>query len=86
MQNKFSYDDDGKFHSKDNQPAIHYSNGNRFWFSHGVLHREDGPAIKWCDGRDEYYLKGVKYSEEDYYSIVENDTQINKLQLIVRKR
>lgn len=35
---------DGKFHNDGDEPAIVYFNGNKFWYKHGDLHRENGPA------------------------------------------
>jgi len=37
------------------------------WFNlEGELHREDGPAIEWCDGGKEWYLNGKRLSEEEF--------------------
>ena len=33
-----------------------YPGGDKFWYQHGKLHREDGPAIEWVDGSKEWYL------------------------------
>ena len=41
-----------------------YSDGTKYWYLNGKLHREDGPAIEWSDGLKQWYLKGELYSEE----------------------
>jgi len=37
-----------------------------YYGSNGKRHREDGPAIEYNNGDREYYLDGIKYSEEEY--------------------
>lgn len=33
--------------------------GNRFWLDeNGKFHREDGPAITWADGHEEFWHNG----------------------------
>jgi len=58
-------DDDGFLHSEEDLPAVVYPpniplrNGNlvaAYWYQHGQLHRETGPAIVYFDGRKEYCL------------------------------
>jgi hypothetical protein len=34
------------------------SNGLTRWYLNGKLHREDGPASIWVDGRQNWYLNG----------------------------
>lgn len=41
-------------------------NGSKLWFLNGKRHREDGPAIEWFDGTQEWYLNGVKLTEEEF--------------------
>jgi len=41
-----------------------YSNGTQFWYFEGDLHREEGPAIIWPDGKKEWFLDGVRFYEE----------------------
>ena len=40
--------------------------GNKFWWSHGKLHREDGPAVEWANGDKEWYLNDKEYTEEEF--------------------
>lgn len=37
----------------------------------GVLHREDGPAIIFSDGKKAYFLNGKEYSESEFKQFVE---------------
>jgi hypothetical protein len=43
-----------------------YPNGDKFWYLHGELHREDGPAIEWADGSKFWYLDDEKLTEEEF--------------------
>jgi len=40
------------------------SNGRKYWYLNGELHREDGPAVECPDGRKYWYLNG-KFHRED---------------------
>jgi len=54
-------DEKGRAHCLDG-PAITYVgkfiNGKQEWYSHGHLHRVDGPAITRASGRLEWYHRG----------------------------
>ena len=56
-----------EYHRDDDLPAIEYSNGTKYWYRDGLIHRENGPAVEWYDGSKRYYLEGWWYSEEEYY-------------------
>ena len=50
-----TFDESGQFHSYDDEPAlitVAYSK----WFHHGRLHRLDGPAIEYFDGKKEWVI------------------------------
>lgn len=32
---------------------IEFVDGSKYWYVHGKLHREDGPAIEWTNGTKE---------------------------------
>lgn len=53
----YRYSYNGNRH-RDNGPAEKDEYGNLFWYKHGKLHREDGPAVITYDGREEYFLEG----------------------------
>ena len=39
-----------------------YSDGTKYWYLNGNLHREDGPAIERSNGTKEWWLNGEPYS------------------------
>lgn len=39
------------------EPDVDLS-GNKFWWQHGKLHCNDGPAIIWADGGEEWWQNG----------------------------
>jgi hypothetical protein len=53
-----------------------------------LLHREDGPSIKFTDGRFAWYLYNVQYSFVDYIRITQmspEDQQFWKEEIIIGK-
>ena len=49
------------------------NNGNRKWLnSKDQLHRLDGPAVEEDNGSKAWYLKGIEYTEEQYYAKIKN--------------
>jgi hypothetical protein len=42
------------------EKLIIVNEGNKFYFSNRKLHREDGPAIVFPDGKQEYWINGEK--------------------------
>lgn len=48
-----------------------YANGYRYWHLKNVWHRLDGPAIEFDNGYFEWWINGIKYSEEDYNIIIQ---------------
>jgi hypothetical protein len=50
------------------QPTLYIDNyGNKRWFLNGNYHREDGPAIKFKDGKKCWFLNGQEYSFEKWF-------------------
>jgi hypothetical protein len=41
-----------------------YSNGDKYWYLNGKLHREDGPAIDDANGHKEWYLNDKPHRED----------------------
>lgn len=35
-------------------------------FLNGKRHRENGPAVEWVNGDQEWFLNGIKYSEKEF--------------------
>ena len=47
------------------QPQMRMNkNGSKEWRLHGVLHREDAPAIEWNNGDKEWWLHGKRHRED----------------------
>lgn len=38
-------------------------NGSTFWYFEGNLHRKEGPAVEYCDGEKQWWLRGKRYTE-----------------------
>ena len=56
---------EGKLH-RENGPA-QITDLHSFWLRNGILHRTDGPAVEWFDGKfEEYYIDGVKLTREEF--------------------
>ena len=60
---------------RDGGPAVTNPNGltdtlhstaKEEWYKYDKYHREGGPAVTTQDGTQEWYLDGVKYTEESY--------------------
>jgi len=43
---------------------------NRFYYRGYLIHREDGPAVEGNHGFKEWWLNGIKYSEKEYYKVI----------------
>ena len=39
------------------------------WYLNDQLHREDGPATEWANGRKRWFLNDKEYTEEEYVMI-----------------
>jgi hypothetical protein len=48
------------------------SDGSKRWYHNDNLHRIDGPAIEYKNGRKEWFLYGVLYDEYKYKTITSN--------------
>jgi hypothetical protein len=53
------YNKDNELHREDDQPAVIYTDGDRFWYLNNNLHRENGPAVIYYNGTEEYWVNGV---------------------------
>jgi hypothetical protein len=40
------------------------TSGNKYWYLHGKLHREDGPAVIYSDGDQFWYRHGQQHRED----------------------
>lgn len=48
-------------------PAMEYSDGEKIWYKNGKIHRINGPAVEYPNGSKYWFIKGMEYSEEEYY-------------------
>jgi len=39
-------------------------------FNGYLIHRDNGPAIEWNNGHEEWFLNGICYTKEEYYKIL----------------
>ena len=54
-------DKEGRTHRL-NGPAFIFANGDRSWYRHGKIHRDDGPARIWPEkGIEKWYKNGLPY-------------------------
>ena len=63
--NKIYKDENGDHHNPFG-PALITRSGNTYWYKHGQLHREDGPAIESNNGEKKYWIEGVQLTEEEF--------------------
>ncbi len=54
----------GVLDSIDDEPALIYANGNKYWYKKGVVHRENGPAILWNNEDQEWYKDGKLHRKD----------------------
>ena len=52
-------DENGKYHSCNDFPAVITRDGSKLWYKHGEKHRDKNlPAIVWYDGQKQYWVDG----------------------------
>jgi len=66
---RIEYTLNGRLH-RENEPAIEYQDGSRYWYRNGKLHREDGPAVEYDDGTKEWYINGIQIPSQSASSVV----------------
>lgn len=57
-------DENGLFHSENDQPARIRANGTQEWYQHGYRHRDNGPAIIYRNGTEVWYNDGLCHRED----------------------
>ena len=65
------FDENGYWHRPNNKPAYISSSGYTEYWVHGKLHRTDGPAFIYPDGREYFFLDHIRYTKEDYWKEIE---------------
>jgi hypothetical protein len=57
-------------------PAVIYIDGDTYWFIHGTMHRDDGPARIWDKyGIEKWYKDGEEYEPSAHEIMVWKMTQ-----------
>ncbi len=57
-------DGTGLLHSFDDEPAVIYKDGTKWWYEDGeVSRRGDKPAVIWWNGVEEWWEAGVRHRE-----------------------
>ena len=61
-------------------------NGEILWYNRdGEIHREDGPAIVWPDGKFNYFLHDIQYSYVEWkLAINPNMSKADKVKLVMK--
>lgn len=68
----------GVLHREDG-PAIEYHDGTKYWYINGKKHRMDGPAVERASGRTQYWLFGVRLTQQvfdKFINEIENPTSV----------
>jgi hypothetical protein len=52
------------FHRDDGPASV--TESSQTWYQHGQRHREDGPARIWPEGLEEWWLKGIEYTDDTF--------------------
>jgi hypothetical protein len=57
-----AYNDKGFYHK-----SFYYRSGKEYYkvyYRGYIVHRENGPAIEWSDGRKDWYIDGIKHRKD----------------------
>lgn len=55
----------GLRHRDGDEPAYTAKNGDKGWYKNGKLHREGKPAVEYADGTVEWWLEGLKLTDNE---------------------
>ena len=65
--NRRYYNNSGQPH-RDAGPAVIWRDGSEAWFHNGKLHRTTGPAVALTNRTTTWWLFGVQYTQQEYYT------------------
>ena len=54
---------DRKMHSENDQPAVVYANGTKWWYREGKIHRDGAPAVIFPNGVEEWWQNGRRHRD-----------------------
>jgi hypothetical protein len=72
-----------------NETAVVHSDGKKtIYYKNGMVHREDGPAITYNDGKqfEEYWLNGQKVTKEEVSSLREKQEEEKEYSVYIGDR
>jgi len=50
-----------------------YTDGDKYWYQEGKLHRTDGPAVEFANGTKLWYIEGKEYTKKEFIELLKND-------------
>jgi hypothetical protein len=68
----------GKLHRNDG-PASEIYTGDKIWYLNDKIHRVDGPAVEYADGNKFWCLKGVEYSQEEWFERLSGEDKLKAI-------
>ena len=80
--NKVTSNENYQLHSFNDEPAVIYEDGIKYWYKNGIIHRETGAAVIYEDGTKQYWLNGKYYNFYEWISMV-NLPEENKLEMVL---
>lgn len=67
----------GELHSLEDQPAVVYKDGTKWWYKNGKVHRDgDLPAVMWHNGVQEWFQNGRRHRDNGPAVIYPSDPSI----------
>ena len=67
---------DGKMHSVDDEPAVVYADGTKWWYRENEIHRDAGPAVVWSNGTQEWWQNNRRHRADGPAVIYPNSMAI----------
>lgn len=67
---------EGEYHRDGDEPAIIWADGDRYWYKHGLLHRDNDLPARESNGTYQWYFNGALHRDGDKPAIVIVDTGI----------
>jgi hypothetical protein len=77
-------DRDGFYHSYNDEPAVVYNDGSKYWYKSGSIHRETDAAVIRHDGLKQYWLDGKQYYFETWIKLTPISEE-DKLALLLER-
>jgi len=66
-----------KIHNENDEPALIFNDGSKFWYNKNKLHRtDDKPAAEYADGTKEWWINGKLHREFDLPAIIDKNDMV----------